>query len=31
MKNDDLRADRDDLDDLDHFTPASRPNAATTW
>ncbi|CAI8952658.1 DUF2892 domain-containing protein [Pseudomonas sp. IT-P258] len=21
MKNDDLRADRDDLDDLDHFTP----------
>jgi hypothetical protein len=21
MKNDDLRADRDDLDDLDHFIP----------
>ncbi|MFY0728039.1 hypothetical protein [Pseudomonas sp. NFX15] len=21
MKNDDLRADRDDLDDLDHFVP----------
>ncbi|WP_223547798.1 hypothetical protein [Pseudomonas sp. A-B-19] len=21
MKNDNLRADRDDLDDLDHFTP----------
>ncbi|CAI8802202.1 DUF2244 domain-containing protein [Pseudomonas jessenii] len=21
MKNDDLRADRDDLDDLDHFPP----------
>jgi hypothetical protein len=21
MKNDDLRADRDDLDDLDHFAP----------
>ena len=29
MKNDDLRADRDDLDDLDHFvprTPARRGN-----
>ena len=29
MKNDDLRADRDDLDDLDHFpprTPAKRGN-----
>ncbi|WP_419711080.1 hypothetical protein [Pseudomonas sp. NFX224] len=29
MKNDDLRADRDDLDELDHFiprTPAKRGN-----
>ncbi|MDF9777946.1 hypothetical protein [Pseudomonas baetica] len=29
MKNDDLRADRDDLDDLDHFiprTPTKRGN-----
>ncbi|MEJ8864825.1 hypothetical protein [Pseudomonas jessenii] len=29
MKNDDLRADRDDLDDLDHFiprAPAKREN-----
>ena len=26
MKNDDLRADRDDLDDLDHFSPRAPAN-----